>query len=137
MRVWTGLVLLLWVLASCGCSDGKSTDQLMTDLKSGGERDRIFAVRTLPDRKGDAAQVVPALVEALHDKASDVRWSAAIGLGYFGARAKDAIPALQAATTDRDARVREAARVALGRIDPNLAQKGPPGPAPGPLSSRR
>ena len=44
--------------------------------------------------------------------------SAAIGLGYFGDEAKDAIPALQQMQQDRDARVREAARVALSRIDP-------------------
>ena len=44
--------------------------------------------------------------------------SAAIGLGYFGEQAKEAIPALQAAQRDRDARVREAAGVALSRIDP-------------------
>jgi HEAT repeat protein len=58
------------------------------------------------------------LIEALKDKKSDVRWSAAIGLGYFEDSAKEAIPALQAVLTDRDARVREAAGVALSRIDP-------------------
>jgi HEAT repeat protein len=85
----------------------------------------------LPQRKGDAAQVVPALIEALKDKGEDVRWSAAIGLGYFGDQARDAIPALQAAQRDRDARVREAARVALSRIDPNLAPKSAPDKARG------
>jgi HEAT repeat protein len=72
----------------------------------------------LPQRKGDAAQVVPALIESLKDKQDDVRLSAAIGLGYFGEQARDAIPALQAAKRDHDARVREAAGVALSRIDP-------------------
>jgi HEAT repeat protein len=116
MRMRTRLVLLLCLLACAGC--GKKTDDLIADLKSSNEGDRIKAVRVLPQRKGDAAKVVPALIEALKDKESDVRWSAAIGLGYFGDQAKDAIPALQEAQRDRDARVREAAGVALSRIDP-------------------
>jgi HEAT repeat protein len=118
MRARTRFVLLLCLLACWGCSKNKSTDELIGDLKSTQEGDRIKAVRLLPQRKGDAAQVVPALIEALKDKEGDVRWSAAIGLGYFGEEAKDAIPALQAAQRDRDARVREAAGVALSRIDP-------------------
>ena len=61
---------------------------------------------------------MPALIEALKDHGNDIRLSAAIGLGYFGEQAKDAIPALQETQRDRDARVREAAGVALSRIDP-------------------
>jgi HEAT repeat protein len=57
-------------------------------------------------------------IEALKDKEGDIRWSAAIGLGYFGEQARAAIPALKEAQHDRDARVREAAGVALSRIDP-------------------
>ncbi|HVX15605.1 MAG TPA: HEAT repeat domain-containing protein [Pirellulales bacterium] len=112
-------VALLCMLASYGCGKAeKSTPELIADLKSTQEKDRIIAVRLLPGHKGDAAQVVPAMIEALKDGANDVRWSAAIGLGYFGDSAKEAIPALQATLTDRDARVREAAGVALSRIDP-------------------
>ena len=122
MRVRRRFVLLLCLLA-CGACSKKSTDELLADLKSPQEADRIKAVRLLPQHKGDAAQIVPALIEALKDKEGDIRWSAAIGLGYFGEQARDAIPALQAAERDRDARVREAARVALARIDPNLAPK--------------
>ncbi len=118
MRVRTGLVLLLGLLACGGCGREQSTDQLLADLKSPQERERLIAVRLLPQRKGDAAQVVPALIDALKDTEGDIRWSAAIGLGYFGEQARDAIPALQAAQSDHDARVREAADVALSRIDP-------------------
>jgi HEAT repeat protein len=126
MRGRTCLVLSLGLLACGGCSKEKSTDELVNDLKSSEERDRIIAVRLLPQRKGDAEKVVPALTEALKDKSEDVRLSAAIGLGYFGEQARDAIPALQAAQKDRDARVREAAGVALSRIDPSLAPKATP-----------
>jgi HEAT repeat protein len=118
MRVGTLFVLLACLLAAGGCGNQKSTDELIADLKSDEESKRIKAARLLPQRKGDAGQVVPALMDALKDGEGDVRWSAAIGLGYFGERATDAIPALQAALKDRDARVCEAAGVALSRIDP-------------------
>jgi HEAT repeat protein len=112
-------VLPLCLLACGGCGKKvKSTDELIVDLKSREERDKIIAVRTLSTKKEDAAKVVPALIDALKEKDADIRWSAAIRLGYFGEQAKDAIPALQEATHDRDARVREGAGVALSRIDP-------------------
>lgn len=113
------VLFVLFCLLACGCGKTKSTDELIADLKSSQERDRIIAVRLLPERKADAAKVVPAMIEALKDKGSDIRLSAAIGLGYFGEQAKDAIPALeQAAQNDRDARVRKQAGIALSRIDP-------------------
>lgn len=119
MRVFACCVPLLAALACAGCGQKeKQTPELLNDLKGGDERDRIVAVRTLPNRKGEAAQVVPALIEALKDKEADVRRSAAIGLGTFGEQANDAVPALQAALTDPDARVREAAAKALTRIAP-------------------
>jgi HEAT repeat protein len=132
MGVRTRFILLLCLAACGGCGKNKTTAELMEDLKSRQERDRIIAVRLLPQRKGDAAQIVPGLIEALKDKAGDVRWSAAIGLGSFGEQARDAIPALQAAQGDRDARVREAAGVALSRIDPTrFTKSSKPGPARG------
>jgi len=118
MRLRIHFVLLLGLLLVGGCSKQKSTSQLIADLKSSQERDRIVAVRLLGQREGEAAQVVPALIEALKDNEGDVRWSAAIGLGYFGDQAKEAIPALEEAQHDRDPRVREGASVALSRINP-------------------
>jgi HEAT repeat protein len=119
MRVRTGFLLLLCLLGCDGCGKKeKSTVELIGDLKSPQEKERIIAVRLLPRRNGDAAQIVPAMIESLKDKEGDVRWSAAIGLGHFGEKAREAIPALQAARSDRDARVREAAGKALTRIDP-------------------
>jgi HEAT repeat protein len=109
---------LLCLLACAGCGKKKSTDELIADLRSHEERDRLVAVRVLPQRTGDADRVVPALIEALKGKEADVRRSAALGLGGFGEQAKEAIPALQAALSDRDGRVREAAGIALSRIDP-------------------
>jgi HEAT repeat protein len=108
--------LLIGVPACSGC--GKSTDELIGNLKAPQEGVRVSSVRLLQG-KGDPAKVVPALIGSLSDKEGDVRWSAAIGLGYFGGQAKAAIPALEAAQKDHDARVREGARVALYRIDPD------------------
>ena len=125
MRIRTRFVLLLCLLA-VGCGQKKSTAELIVDLKSPREKERVIAVRLLSQRKGDAAQSVPALVEALKDKENDIRWSAAIGLGRLGESAKEAIPALETARRDRDARVREAAGVALSRIDPKFVPKTPP-----------
>ena len=127
MRVKTSIILLLCLLACSGCGKEKSTDELIGDLKSSAqEKERVKAVRLVPQEQEEAAQVVPALIEVLKDKNVSVRRSAAIKLGYFGEEAKEAIPALQAALHDRDARVREAARVALSRIDPKLAPKTAP-----------
>lgn len=102
----------------CGCSRSKTTAELIGDLKSKQELEKLKAVRLLPEHEGDAATVIPALIEALTDKEGHVRRSAAIGLGGFGERAKDAIPALQTLQRDRDVRIREAASNALTRIDP-------------------
>ena len=111
--------LVIFLLLVCGCGGKqKSTDELIADLKAPKEKERIAAVRLLPQRKGDAAKVIPALIEALKGKEREVRLSTAIGLGYFGEQAKDAIPALQEAQHDRDPRIREAAAIALSRIDP-------------------
>jgi HEAT repeat protein len=118
MRVQTCLVLLVFLLACGGCSQQKSTDELIADLKSGTEIEGVKAARTLPRAKEDAEKVVPALIEGLTHKSNDVRRSSALKLGEFKALAKDAIPALQKAEEDDgDARVREAAGIALSRID--------------------
>jgi vesicle coat complex subunit len=112
-------MLVLTICASAfGCGKEKATSDLVADLKSPEEKERLVAVRLLPGRTEDAAEAVPALIGALKDRHAEVRRSAALGLGNFGLAAKEAIPALETARNDRDARVREAARIALSRIDP-------------------
>ncbi len=70
------VLLLGCLLLSGGCRRGKSTDELIADLKSNQERDRIIAVRLLPSRKNDAAKIVPVMTECLKDQQGDVRLSA-------------------------------------------------------------
>jgi|GEM_PF-1388606 hypothetical protein len=114
-RMQLAMVMVLLVVA--GCNKVKSTDVLIGDLSSTKDADRIKAVRWLQHRSGDVAKVVPALIASLKDEDIDVRWSAAIGLGYFGAEAKSALPALKKAKDDKDKRVRNAASVAISRIE--------------------
>jgi HEAT repeat protein len=113
-------LLLLCLLVVGGCKGEKSTGELIADLKSGPPKERIIAARLLQHRQQEAAEVVPALIEALKDKSDDVRLSAAIGLGYFGDQAKEAIPALKEMAKDSDFRLREAAGVAMSSIDPTI-----------------
>jgi HEAT repeat protein len=139
MRVQTGLVLLLCLLACAGCSHQKSTAELIADLESGTEIERVKAARLLPRGKDEAEKVVPALIEGLTYQANDVRRSSALKLGEFHELAKDAIPALQKAEEDDgDARVREAAGIALSRIDPErFPYKPKVGRQPKPKGGRR
>jgi hypothetical protein len=119
MRIQRCWVMCLALLACSGCGNQKSTDQLISDLKSGKEEEGVNAARSLPRGSSNAAKVVPALIEALKHKGTDVRRSSALKLGEFHEQAKDAIPALQEAEKgDGDPRVREAAGIALSRIDP-------------------
>ena len=112
------LLAFIVILSFAGCSRGKSTDGLIGDLNSKDDSDRIKAVRLLQDRRGDVAKVVPALIASLKDGDADVRRSAVIGLGYFGAEAKSAITALEELKkNDQDRRIRDAARVAISRIE--------------------
>ena len=121
MRRSTGCVLLVVLLAS-GCGKG-STAYWIEQLKSPDDGMRLKAVRTLPERRADAAQVVPALIEALNDKEPDIRRGAAFGLGTFGDQGKEAVPALVARLSDKDTGVRKAAGTSLKLIDPDAARK--------------
>ena len=51
MCVRTCFALLICLLACSGCGK-KSTDELIADLKAPEEKERIIAVRLLPQREG-------------------------------------------------------------------------------------
>ena len=116
VRIPVYVAMFLCAQLISGCSKAPSTDDLIDDLSSAEEGDRVKAVRWLQQRTDDGPKVIPALIASLQDPQADVRWGAAIGLGYFGAQAESALPALEEAQRDPDARVREGARVAITRI---------------------
>ena len=119
-RRWVVLVLLL----IGGCGKG-STTHWIEQLQSPESLRRIEAVHALQERKGEAAQIVPALIEALKDENTHVRRESARALGSFGAEARNAVPALQTALRDREPSVRRAAGIALSRIDPKHGDPSP------------
>ncbi len=114
---WSKRLILLFALCGAGCGK-QSTATLIENLKAPDALTRLKAVRTLPGRLGEAAQVVPALIGALKDADGDVRSSAAYGLGAFHEQARDALPALEASLSDREPNVRKAAGIARSFIDP-------------------
>lgn len=116
MRTPIGLAVLVCVAVCGGCSKQPSNAELIADVKSGQDFDRIKALRWIAQRRPPEA--LPEVINSLKDKDAEVRWNAAIALGYYGEAAKEAIPALQAAQRDHDVRVHEGATKALSRIDP-------------------
>lgn len=121
MRRTTHLSLVGCLLACAGCG-GDSTAHWIEQLKSPEPKTRLQAVRSL-QRKEEAAQIVPALIEALKDDFIDVRRTAAGTLGSFGAEATSAVPALTLALRDREPSVRKSAGQALKAIDSEAARK--------------
>ena len=76
---------------------------------------RMAAARSLGIIGPAARAAVPALVGALRDQETGVRWEAATALGRIG---KDSVPALLEAVWDRDVKVRHTATYALGAVGP-------------------
>jgi hypothetical protein len=70
MRLRTGLVLLLCLLACAGCGKKKSTDQLLEDLKSSQEHERLIAIRLPPHRKGDVDVSVSSVLDLTRPRRS-------------------------------------------------------------------
>ena len=115
------LVLFLVVL-SAGCGRGKTTADLLEQMRSKESTQRLHAIEALRDR-GKEAAVAPALALALRDEDAFVRRDAAEALGRIGADARQTTPALVATLKDKKANVRLAAAKALSRIDPDALRK--------------
>ena len=117
------IIVLCLVALSAGCGRGKSTADLLEQMRAKESAQRLHAIEALSDRRKEAAVVVPALALALRDEDSFVRRDAAEALGRFGPEARQTAPALVVALKDRKANVRQAAARALSRIDPDAMPK--------------
>jgi HEAT repeat protein len=120
-----GLALLMCLAMGCGKTE---------PMRSGGRTASAWAEVLQPPapdvalRRKAAAKLgpliltdeaaLPALLEALHDKDSEVRSLAARSLGiYSGPKGPEAIPALQEAEQrEKDKKVREAIAKAISRL---------------------
>ena len=128
MRGQSRFVFAGWLLALGGCGSG-STAHWIDQLKSSEPKTRLQAVHILQQRKQDAAQIVPALIESLKDENSFIRRDAAWTLGSFGEESRNAIPSLQEALHDREPSVRKAAARSLNQIAPAAGEAKRPGNA--------
>jgi hypothetical protein len=95
-----------------------------------GQRQLISALQAKDDARNEAVRIVlgplgertktalPALLEALKNKAAQARAGAAAALYWIAAEAGTAVPALAGALQDPDSRVRRLSGLALARIGP-------------------
>ena len=113
------IIVLCLVVLSAGCGRGKTTADLLEQMRAKESAQRLHAIKALGERGKDAATVAPALALALRDEDAFVRRDAAEALGRIGPEARQAAPALVATLKDKKANVRLAAAKALKRIDPD------------------
>ena len=119
------IIVLCLAALSAGCGRGKSTADLLEQMRSKESAQRLHAIEALGHRGQEAAVVAPALALALRDEDAFVRRDAAEALGRIGPGARHTTPALVATLKDRKANVRLAAARALKRIDPDaMARAG-------------
>jgi HEAT repeat protein len=98
---------------------------LISALKDPDAHVRESAAEALGSICEQAREVVPALIERLHqDSEASVRIQAAQALGEFGPEAKTAIPALTRALKDRDSDVRTLAAQSLNQIQTWQKKRG-------------
>lgn len=137
---WLPIAALLYIAGalavppSAGAQEDMSEwiSKTLRDLKSKNPQVRIEAANDLGGSASTAyliqhgeqiRKAVSALMEALKDTNSSVRWEAAIALGNIPGDMRVAVPALVAALQDKDESVRNEAASSLGRIgqSPELA----------------
>jgi HEAT repeat protein len=83
------------------------------------------AARAISKFGAKGAPALPALLEAMKDRDSTVRWEAGRTVGKIGAAAKSAVPALVEQMKDESPLVREHAAEALGDIGPEAKDAVP------------
>jgi HEAT repeat protein len=116
------IILILGGVAAFELKDAlapdESVDAQLRGLKSYWASRRREAATALKQFPGSAEQVVPQLVDALHDSDAEVRENAFQSLHFYGAQAKSAGPALREMLKhDPDAKTRQHAAALLGSIN--------------------
>ena len=117
-RLETGLSLI-----AIGPAGRVATPLFLRDASSSNRVVRRVAVETLPHVKSEPKLIVPVLVNSLKDTDDEVRFTAAIGIAWFGDDARQAVPAMLPLLNDSNSAVREAVSVTLEFIDPEAAAK--------------
>jgi HEAT repeat protein len=120
--------LVLGLIAGCGHKppyEGKSVTQLERMLRDGDPDAQSQAAYGLSLHGPDAAQAVPALVDALASSHALLRQNSALALGRIGPAARAAVPALTDVLRDPEWTVRRQAAMALGEIGPDAAVAAP------------
>ena len=97
-------------------------DPLLSAMKNDGVADvRRAAALALGTIGTQPKTVIPALVEALKDKAMPVNMAAVTSLGAFGPEAREAIPALREfAKTKKDKQIMRAVNLAVKQINAKI-----------------
>jgi hypothetical protein len=93
---------------------------LIKCLNDQDHRVQSVAVSVLGDLALSPSITIPALTNSLHSGYSDIRASAARGLGKFGTAARPGVSQLQFTLSDPDGRVREEATNAMKKIAPEI-----------------
>lgn len=96
--------------------DGRSLSSWVSDLKGAAPLTRTTAAYALAGMGPAAKPAVPALIEALGDEVSAVRFPVAYALGEIGEGATDAVPALEKLLDDRNDDIVHIARKSLKKI---------------------
>lgn len=96
--------------------DGRSLSSWVSDLKGAAPLTRTTAAYALAGMGPAAKPAVPALIEALGDEISAVRFPVAYALGEIGEGAAEAVPALEKLLDDRNDDIAHIARKSLKKI---------------------
>ncbi len=100
-------------------SDGRTLTQWIADLKAPAPQTRNAAAYEIAGMGPAAAPAVPALIEALGDAETTVRFPATVALGEIGPAAKAAVPKLkQMVEEEINDEIAASAKRVLRRIQP-------------------
>ena len=111
-------------LGAIGPAAGEAIPSLLLNVGNTNAGAREIAVRLLGEIHSQSQLVVPVLIAALHDPASEVQRQALLALGCYGEKAKAAVPALLEILKYARNPVGKLSVVnALKRIDPEAAAK--------------